>query len=150
MTITPIRPYQPPLNGIRLAGRLRTASRRGPGPPTHGQVRTDYDSVGSHSWYKNLEPTVAQVLAALGEHKLLIDYSNSTGILAKRARVNGRAPSPPGMVAHRLGCSGLLFEKLDLGYGKIWTAHGMVQGHDMDLHPVCSRVTGNGQRLRVG
>jgi SAM-dependent methyltransferase len=43
-----------------------------------------YDSVGAHSWYKNLEPTVAQVLAALDENKLLVDYSAGTGILARR------------------------------------------------------------------
>lgn len=43
-----------------------------------------YDSVGEHGWYKNLEPTVAQVLAALGENKLLVDYSAGTGILTRR------------------------------------------------------------------
>ncbi|MGQ0837271.1 methyltransferase [Actinokineospora sp.] len=43
-----------------------------------------YDSVGQHSWYKNLEPTVSQVLAALGEHKVMVDYSSGTGILTKR------------------------------------------------------------------
>lgn len=43
-----------------------------------------YDSVGEHGWYKNLEPTVAQVLATLGEDDILMDYSSGTGILAGR------------------------------------------------------------------
>lgn len=50
-----------------------------------------YDSVGAHSWYANLEPTVAQALAALGESKILLDYSSGTGILTRRllAHING-------------------------------------------------------------
>jgi SAM-dependent methyltransferase len=48
------------------------------------QFGLNYDNVGTHSWYKNLEPTVAQVLSALGEDKLLVDFSSGTGILAKR------------------------------------------------------------------
>jgi CIC family chloride channel protein len=51
-----------------------------------------YDSVGAHTWYKNLEPTVAQVLAALGENKLLVDYSSGTGILAGRLLANVEYP----------------------------------------------------------
>lgn len=51
-----------------------------------------YDSVGAHTWYKNLEPTVAQVLAALGENKLLVDYSSGTGILAGRLLANLEYP----------------------------------------------------------
>lgn len=43
-----------------------------------------YDNVGNHSWYKNLEPTISQVLAALGEGKVLVDFSAGTGILAGR------------------------------------------------------------------
>jgi SAM-dependent methyltransferase len=41
-----------------------------------------YDRVRTHSWYKNLEPTVAQVLGTLDENKLMVDYSSGTGILA--------------------------------------------------------------------
>jgi ubiquinone/menaquinone biosynthesis C-methylase UbiE len=48
------------------------------------QFGLNYDSVGGHGWYKNLEPTIAQVLAALDPGKLLIDYSSGTGILTKR------------------------------------------------------------------
>src|ERR1700733_15298897 len=48
------------------------------------QFGLNYDSVGEHGWYKNLEPTIAQVLAALEPGRLLIDYSSGTGILAKR------------------------------------------------------------------
>jgi SAM-dependent methyltransferase len=44
----------------------------------------NYDDVGNHGWYKNLEPTVAQVLAALTPGDLLIDYSSGTGILTRR------------------------------------------------------------------
>jgi ubiquinone/menaquinone biosynthesis C-methylase UbiE len=48
------------------------------------QFGLNYDSVGGHGWYKNLEPTIAQVLSALDPGKLLIDYSSGTGILTKR------------------------------------------------------------------
>jgi SAM-dependent methyltransferase len=43
-----------------------------------------YDDVGSHGWYKNLEPTIAQVLATLKPGDLLVDYSCGTGILTRR------------------------------------------------------------------
>lgn len=51
-----------------------------------------YDSVDGHGWYKNLEPTVAQVLSALRDDDILLDYSSGTGILARRvlARVDRR------------------------------------------------------------
>jgi SAM-dependent methyltransferase len=48
------------------------------------QFGLSYDSVRGHGWYKNLEPTVAQVLAALDPGKVLIDYSSGTGILTRR------------------------------------------------------------------
>src|ERR1700683_4089996 len=48
------------------------------------QFGLNYDSVGEHGWYKNLEPTIAQVLAALEPGRLVIDYSSGTRILAKR------------------------------------------------------------------
>ena len=48
------------------------------------QFGLSYDRVGGHGWYKNLEPTIAQVLAALDPGKLLIDYSSGTGILTRR------------------------------------------------------------------
>jgi len=44
----------------------------------------NYDDVGSHGWYKNLEPTIAQVLATLEPGGLLVDYSSGTGILTRR------------------------------------------------------------------
>jgi ubiquinone/menaquinone biosynthesis C-methylase UbiE len=43
-----------------------------------------YDTVENHGWYKNLEPTVAQLLAYLKAGDVLIDYSGGTGILADR------------------------------------------------------------------
>jgi SAM-dependent methyltransferase len=48
------------------------------------QFGLNYDDVGNHGWYKNLEPTIAQVLAALAPGGLLIDYSSGTGILTRR------------------------------------------------------------------
>jgi SAM-dependent methyltransferase len=48
------------------------------------QFGLNYDSVGGHGWYKNLEPTIAQVLAALDPGRVLIDYSSGTGILTRR------------------------------------------------------------------
>ena len=44
----------------------------------------NYNDVGNHGWYKNLEPTIAQVLAALAPGDLLVDYSSGTGILTRR------------------------------------------------------------------
>ena len=48
------------------------------------QFGLNYDDVGSHGWYKNLEPTIAQVLAALAPGDVLVDYSSGTGILTRR------------------------------------------------------------------
>ena len=48
------------------------------------QFGLNYDDVGSHGWYKNLEPTISQVLATLTPGDLLIDYSSGTGILTRR------------------------------------------------------------------
>ena len=48
------------------------------------QFGLSYDDVGSHGWYKNLEPTIAQVLATLKPGGLLVDYSSGTGILTRR------------------------------------------------------------------
>jgi SAM-dependent methyltransferase len=48
------------------------------------QFGLNYDDVGSHGWYKNLEPTIAQVLATLEPGSLLVDYSSGTGILTRR------------------------------------------------------------------
>jgi SAM-dependent methyltransferase len=48
------------------------------------QFGLNYDSVDRHGWYKNLEPTIAQVLTALEPGKVLIDYSSGTGILTRR------------------------------------------------------------------
>lgn len=52
----------------------------------------NYDSIGAHGWYRNLEPTVAEVLTALDENQILIDYSGGTGILAKRILANVTYP----------------------------------------------------------
>ncbi|ODU06102.1 MAG: hypothetical protein ABS81_05680 [Pseudonocardia sp. SCN 72-86] len=51
-----------------------------------------YDDVGNHTWYKNLEPTISQVVAALSGDKVMIDYSAGTGILAKRLLTAIREP----------------------------------------------------------
>jgi SAM-dependent methyltransferase len=45
---------------------------------------TSYDAVDAHGWYRNLDPTVAQILAALQDGDILIDYSGGTGILDRR------------------------------------------------------------------
>src|SRR5260370_11179092 len=56
----------------------------------------NYDDVGNHGWYKNLEPTIAQVLAALSPGDLLVDYSSGTGILTRR--LLERIASPVGIL----------------------------------------------------
>jgi SAM-dependent methyltransferase len=40
--------------------------------------------VETHGWYSNLEPTLDQLQAHLGDGDVLIDYSGGTGILADR------------------------------------------------------------------
>ncbi|MEU1598542.1 methyltransferase domain-containing protein [Streptomyces sp. NPDC005708] len=52
----------------------------------------NYDSVGAHGWYANLEPTVAEVLSALNENDILVDYSGGTGLLTKRVLANVNYP----------------------------------------------------------
>jgi ubiquinone/menaquinone biosynthesis C-methylase UbiE len=56
------------------------------------QFGLGYDNVGNHGWYKNLEPTIAQVLAALSPGRVLVDFSAGTGILAKRLLAAIRHP----------------------------------------------------------
>jgi SAM-dependent methyltransferase len=43
-----------------------------------------YDAVQHHGWYHNLDPTVRDVAAYLGDGDVLLDYSGGTGILAER------------------------------------------------------------------
>lgn len=43
-----------------------------------------YDSVENHGWYANLDLTVDQLIDALGDGDILLDYSGGTGILAHR------------------------------------------------------------------
>jgi SAM-dependent methyltransferase len=47
-----------------------------------GELARKYDSVEHHGWYRNLEPTVDALRAALAPGDLIIDYSGGTGILA--------------------------------------------------------------------
>ena len=43
-----------------------------------------YDAVQNHGWYHNLDPTVRDLAAYLGDGDVLLDYSGGTGILAER------------------------------------------------------------------
>lgn len=43
-----------------------------------------YDTVETHGWYRNLEPTVDELAAYLRDGFVLVDYSGGTGILADR------------------------------------------------------------------
>jgi SAM-dependent methyltransferase len=43
-----------------------------------------YDSVSSHGWYSNLDPTVEDLARALRDGDILLDYSGGTGILFDR------------------------------------------------------------------
>lgn len=43
-----------------------------------------YDTVESHGWYRNLEPTVDDLAAFLRDGHMLVDYSAGTGILIDR------------------------------------------------------------------
>jgi SAM-dependent methyltransferase len=46
-----------------------------------------YDTVENHGWYKNLDPTVAELAEQLGDGDLLVDYSGGTGILVDRLKL---------------------------------------------------------------
>ena len=66
-------------------------------PPAFGRIPDDdwvkrppetlalkYDTVQDHGWYRNLDPTVRDLAAALQPGDILLDYSGGTGILAER------------------------------------------------------------------
>ncbi|HEV2372344.1 MAG TPA: class I SAM-dependent methyltransferase [Streptosporangiaceae bacterium] len=57
---------------------------------------TGYDSIGSHGYYKNLEPLVAQVSAAARDGQIVVDYSAGTGLLT--GRLLGTVPARIGVV----------------------------------------------------
>ena len=46
-----------------------------------------YDHVDQHSWYSNLDPTVAELAATLRDGDILMDYSGGTGILLDRLKL---------------------------------------------------------------
>ena len=58
-----------------------------------GELARKYDTVESHGWYSNLEPTVDELAATLRPGHLLRDYSGGTGIFADRLlhRIGDRA-----------------------------------------------------------
>lgn len=43
-----------------------------------------YDAVQSHSWYRNLDPIMDDLEAAVGDDDIVIDYSAGTGILVEQ------------------------------------------------------------------
>ena len=51
-----------------------------------------YDTVEHHGWYRNLDPTVAELRATLRDGDVLIDYSGGTAILADRLLRDPRVP----------------------------------------------------------
>lgn len=46
-----------------------------------------YDSVEQHGWYRNLDPTVAELSEVLRDGDVLVDYSGGTGILLDRLKL---------------------------------------------------------------
>ena len=54
------------------------------------ELARNYDTVEAHGWYKNLEPTIADLRTYLSSGRLLMDYSAGTGILEKHL-LSGRA-----------------------------------------------------------
>jgi SAM-dependent methyltransferase len=46
-----------------------------------------YDHVDAHGWYSNLDRSVDQLVAHLGDGDILVDYSGGTGILVDRLRL---------------------------------------------------------------
>jgi ubiquinone/menaquinone biosynthesis C-methylase UbiE len=48
------------------------------------ELALKYDTVESHGWYENLEPTLDELVQDLRQGQTLIDYSGGTGILLDR------------------------------------------------------------------
>lgn len=48
------------------------------------ELARGYDALGAHGWYANLDPTVEEVAAFLGDGHVVVDYSGGTGLLADR------------------------------------------------------------------
>ena len=46
-----------------------------------------YDNVAQHSWYRNLDPTVEELVHLLSDGDIVIDYSGGTGILVDRLKL---------------------------------------------------------------
>ena len=46
-----------------------------------------YDNVAQHSWYRNLDPTVEELVHLLGDGDIVVDYSGGTGILVDRLKL---------------------------------------------------------------
>ncbi len=51
--------------------------------PVEGLAR-NYDTVESHGWYANLDPTVSELTDFVRDGSILVDYSGGTGILIER------------------------------------------------------------------
>lgn len=84
ITLAPTRPDSTTSNKFTWPGNfIRVPDEEWARQPVD-QFGLNYDDVGNHGWYKNLEPTIAQVLAALEPGDLLVDYSSGTGILTRR------------------------------------------------------------------
>lgn len=81
--INPVLPKSTPLSAVWPEGFERILDEDWTRQPVDA-FGLNYDKVGNHGWYKNLEPTIAQVLSALDVNKTLIDFSSGTGILTKR------------------------------------------------------------------
>ena len=48
---------------------------------------TAYDNVDRHGWYRNLDPTVEELVHLLSDGEIMIDYSGGTGILLDRLKL---------------------------------------------------------------
>ncbi len=48
------------------------------------ELALQYDRVKNHGWYKNLDPTIEQLVRSLKKNDLLLDYSAGTGIFLER------------------------------------------------------------------
>ena len=46
-----------------------------------------YDSVATHSWYRNLDPTVEELAHLIADGDIVVDYSGGTGIFVDRLKL---------------------------------------------------------------
>lgn len=80
-----------PLHGFSWPGRLPRVPDEDWAREPLDPFGKSYDALDAHGWYRNLDPTVAQLVALLDDDDIMVDYSGGTGILTRRVLAASRA-----------------------------------------------------------